>query len=183
MSLPDDASGDTILMAQLRSRMAWALSTFMQIWARGAKPYLSANERVESVELAEAFIDAYTRLAARNLSLERLLYRIRPKLHYVAHLIHDVRTSGLNPEAVACWLDEDHMKWLATIAASLHAKTASLKLAKRYLLKRSIGWMQHSKKKLSALHLLSACLSQRPALENFDPEPYTLNLNILIPEP
>ena len=112
----------------------------LQIWARGQKPYLSRQETDESIALGRLWLQAYQKLAHESQSSQRLLWRIRPKLHYCDHLLSHTQATMANPEAYANWIDEDHMKWLSALAAAVSSRTCYKQLARRYLLKRTLAW-------------------------------------------
>ena len=49
-------------------------------------------------------------LADRALQQQRLLWKMRPKLHYISHLISEMLATNLNPVHMSNFLDEDNMK-------------------------------------------------------------------------
>ena len=120
--------------------MAWSVSTLLQLWAAGSKPYLSDHEMRETIFLGDLFLATFQRLAAFNVHAGKLLYHFKPKLHMLGHLLEFVAETKENPETFSDWVDEDHMKWLAKIAASLKPKTATQQLSKQYVLKRTLAW-------------------------------------------
>ena len=120
--------------------MAWSVSTLLQLWAAGSKPYLSDHEMRESIFLGDLFLATFQRLAAYNVRAKKLLYHFKPKIHMLAHLFDFAAETKENPESFSNWVDEDNMKWLAKIAASLKPKTAGQQLSKQYILKRTLAW-------------------------------------------
>jgi hypothetical protein len=70
---------------------------------------LTANV-VEQISVAgDLFLLSYQALAAHNLERQVALYRVRPKTHYLCHLIEFVQRYKLNPRFVNCFMDEDFM--------------------------------------------------------------------------
>ncbi|CAE7209162.1 unnamed protein product, partial [Symbiodinium sp. CCMP2456] len=126
--LPDNATGHAVFMARQRTTMAWSVSTLLQLWAAGSKPYLSDNEVRESTFLGDLFLATFQRLAAYNVHANKLLYHFKPKIHMLGHLFEFAAQTKENPESFSNWVDEDNMKWLAKIAASLKPKTAGQQL-------------------------------------------------------
>ena len=144
--MPDNATGHVIFMARLRATMAWSASTLLQLRAFGSKPYLSGDEVRESTFLGGLFLDSFQRLAAFYAHAGKLLYHFKPKLHMLGHLLEFVASGAQNPESFSNWVDEDNMKWLAQIAASLKPKTATQQLSKQYILKRTLAWSRDAEK-------------------------------------
>ena len=97
-------------------------------------------------------MSTYQYMARRSLQKGDLNYRVRPKHHYTAHLEQWIHSYGWNPQARSTFMDEDHMKALATVAAKLHPRTLRVQFPKRYALKRILSWSEdgkmHQEKKL-----------------------------------
>ena len=125
---------------QVRSTMLWSLSTCLQVWLQGDRPFLSKDEQQESSALLELHLISYQYLASESLKSQRLGYYVRPKFHYCAHLLEWLKERGANPQAFSCFMDEDHMKALRGIVTSLHPTTSIMKLAPRYMLKRLVSF-------------------------------------------
>ena len=105
-------------------------------------PFLTSAQKHESYRMLRLHLGSYQKLAARALREGRTLYKVRPKHHYSRHLADWVNLTGWNPSARSCFLDEDHMKFLAAVASRLHPNTLLLKFAKRYSLKRVLSWQK-----------------------------------------
>lgn len=123
--------------------MAWSVSTLLQLWAAGSKPFLSHDETRESTFLGNLFLESFQGLAAFNVHAGKLLYHFKPKLHMLGQLLDFVASTNENPESFSNWVDEDNMKWLAKIAASLKPQTATQQLSKQYILKRTLAWSRN----------------------------------------
>ena len=119
------------------------VSTLLQLWAAGSKPFLSHDETRESTFLGNLFLESFQGLAAFNVHAGKLLYHFKPKLHMLGHLLDFVASTNENPESFSNWVDEDNMKWLAKIAASLKPQTATQQLSKQYILKRTLAWSRN----------------------------------------
>ena len=105
-------------------------------------PFLTSSQKHESYRMLRLHLGSYQKLAARALREGRTWYKVRPKHHYSRHLADWVNLTGWNPSARSCFLDEDHMKFLAAVASRLHPNTLLLKFAKRYSLKRVLSWQK-----------------------------------------
>ena len=82
------------------------------------------------------FLLAYQVLAATALQRQQLIWKLRPKHHYLCHLISETEQTGLNPMHMSNFLDEDHMKHLRAIVHSCHPAKVLTSWSKRYLLKK-----------------------------------------------
>ena len=115
-------------------------------------PYLTAAQRNESCALLRLHMSAYQFLSKRAQTNSVLLYRMRPKTHYTVHLLQWVWQTGQNPQQQSCFLDEDHTKGLAGIAAALHPRTFNVEFGRRYSLKRVLAFdpkrLQQQKKRI-----------------------------------
>ena len=140
--LPPDTDASSRHNMQLRTTLAWSCSAMMHVWATGRKPFLTNDEVQESCALGRLWMQIYQQLAWESVRSQRLLWHIRPKLHFLDHMLGHTEDTHANPEAFANWLDEDHMKWLAKIAAAVHTRGAGMQLARRYLLRRTIAWQR-----------------------------------------
>ena len=100
-------------------------------------PFLTSAQKHESYRMLRLHLGSYQKLAARALREGRTLYKVRPKHHYSRHLADWVNLTGWNPSARSCFLDEDHMKFLAAVASRLHPNTLLLKFAKEIFLEKS----------------------------------------------
>ena len=112
-------------LAQVRSTMMHAVSACLHVWYKGRSPHLTADEASESCSLMETFLQCYQHLASYHLKHRRMLYRIRPKLHYLNHAVAHCRKSLLNPMHISCFLDEDcswqrHACWIFIIDQTEH---------------------------------------------------------------
>ena len=101
----------------LRSTMMHAVSACLHIWYKGRSPHLTADEARESCSLMETFLQCYQHLALYHLKHRRMLYRFRPKLHYINHALAQCRKSLLNPVHISCFLDEDCNMFLSSASS------------------------------------------------------------------
>ena len=140
--MPHDSPGSHIFESQLRAVMCFSLSAALSIWSKGERPHLSHAEAAESSWLGCLHLVRYQALASRALTRGEFLWRVRPKHHYIAHLLDETRRWKLNPMAASTFLDEDHMKQLRGVSSACHPKTMLKAWARRYILKRSLLWQR-----------------------------------------
>ena len=95
------------------------------------------------LEFGTRFLRGYLYLAKLCMDLRVAGFRLRPKLHYMHHLLHDIRRQLRNPEckyvfscaALLCESNEDYIGRLARVSRRVAAKTAGLRTTQRYLVK------------------------------------------------
>ena len=98
----------------------WALDSSLSVCGQGCKPHLSDAETLESCFLLRTFLLSYQYAANRSLSRRELLFKLRPKLHYVDHLERETAIGKLNFIHFACFKDEDLMKGLKRVVTGTH---------------------------------------------------------------
>ena len=91
------ASGkDVSPEAKLRAAAMWSLLAFIKICDHG-DIFLEDAEASKAEQLGNYFLAAYQKMADAALTSNDCLFRLRPKLHYFAHLLNFVAHSRLNP--------------------------------------------------------------------------------------
>lgn len=141
-SLPASSDGITIYHAQLRASMCFSLSACLSIWTKGCRPSLSDQERSVSVAMGRLFLEMYAALSLEAQIDQKLLFKVRPKHHYMRHLLDQTEISGRNPLALSNFTDEDHMKHLRGISLGCHPLTVTTTWARRYILKQTLLWQR-----------------------------------------
>lgn len=138
--LDETADPEAVFHAQVRACMCFSLSNLLSTWSQGGRPLLQPAERKATQRLGVWFLAAYSYLAAKALERRLLLYKLRPKHHYLVHLLEHAAESGMNPMHLSNFLDEDNMKMMRGVAKACHAKTVKHAWARRYILKKVLGW-------------------------------------------
>ena len=141
---------------QIRNCMLWSLSACLSIWYQGGRPFLTAAETAESVELGRLHLICYQMLASIALQQGRLLYHLRPKFHYMDHLLQHTESTRQNPVQYGNWIDEDQMKSMRQVAMACHASTMLTGWSKRYVLKKTLLWDRLANARASAGKRLQA---------------------------
>lgn len=129
--------------------MVWNLSEALSIWYRGPRPTLTREQAERSAECGRKHLRCYAKLAAEALDAERFLYKLRPKHHYMEHLLDEVKRLHRNPMSQSNFCDEDNMKILKGVSAACHPKTVLRTWARRYVLKKTIFWHRLANTKAS----------------------------------
>ena len=109
-----------------------------------ADVFLSSDERRQTQVLGSMFLDSYSRLACEAHHRGLLLWRMRPKFHYLQHALESsVVGSGRNPCWDACWLDEDYVRWAMKIFRKAAHKTACENILRRTLVMLKYSLSRH----------------------------------------
>ena len=58
---------------------------------------------------------------------------MRPKHHFIFHVMLDVKANRLNPRIFACWGEESYLGRLKYIARQCHVKTMTRRALERYI--------------------------------------------------
>ena len=94
-------------------------------------------EKGKAAEVSDSlfrFIRAYTWLASHFFGLRRLLFRIRPKLHYVYHQALEIRETQLNLSCFHTFNEESFLGKIKTLAKACHGRTMCKQVFARYVL-------------------------------------------------
>ncbi|CAE7241970.1 unnamed protein product [Symbiodinium sp. CCMP2592] len=124
--------------ALLRQRMVWNLDSALSIFGTASRPHAATSDVHLGCRRFTTFLLSYQKLALNALQQQRLLFKLRPKLHYLQHLILDTQQTELNAMAMSNFGDEDHMKVLKSVSHACHPGKVLTSWAKRYLIKKCL---------------------------------------------
>ena len=139
-ALPLDADPGFAHWNQMRASMLWSLDSALSLFGRGQRPWLSAAEAREGADLLQLHLDLYQQMARISLRKRVLGYKIRPKCHYICHLIYAIQEDGLNPMHVANFAEEDYMKFMRNCVHGCHPRAILTAWTSRYILRRALMW-------------------------------------------
>ena len=138
--LPEDCSDARVHWSRVRASMLYSLDASLSVCGAGNRPHLWNEQKLEACWLLRTFLLAYQHLASLALRERRLLYKLRPKLHYTDHLERETYFSGLNPMQVANFEDESFMGHMKHTVAATHPRSQLRTWSKRYVAKRTFAW-------------------------------------------
>lgn len=99
-------------------------------------------------------IRGFKRVAAHCLQHQEPGFRLKPKLHALAHIGLELRevlqtpaVRVINPLIWSCEMNEDHIGHVARVSRKLATRTLALRMAQRYLLKSRAVFRRHFNKK------------------------------------
>lgn len=93
------------------------------------KFFLTPAEKNTAATLWNIYASTFLRLAREAVENHKLLWRVRPKMHLIQHLMDWPRM--VNPSMYSCWMDED---WLRKISRTL--KLSAVATAQKRVLQR-----------------------------------------------
>ena len=127
--------------AQQRAGMLWSLDSALSVFGIGDRPFLGDKEVSGGCDLMDLHLILLQKMAGESLKRRELLWRLRPKDHYITHLVDSVRKTRLNPMHLANFVDEDHMKQLRGTVHACHPRSMLRTWSRRYILKRVLLWL------------------------------------------
>lgn len=102
----------------------------------GSEPLLK-----EVCSLMDIHLVAYQTLASQTELRGLFLYKVRPKHHYVQHMMDDLKRNLVNPRvAASCWSDGSFLGRLKRIGVQCHERNMADRLFQRYILYLSLRW-------------------------------------------
>ena len=112
----------------------WAANYFMLVLMSGNQ-FLSQEECTNIYTVGWLFVTSWAKLATIAHGRSEQLFKLRPKWHYLAHVLLDIssRESRRNPAWDACFLEEDFVKWNLRMFRKMAKTTACENLRKRSL--------------------------------------------------
>jgi hypothetical protein len=122
-----------------RGAMAWNLLRFLDIIEREGV-IMSDAAAEQAQKCGELFLLHWTSLAAKAGNDNRAGYKLRPKLHYFAHLIEELTHTYENPRRQELSLAEDFIGKMKRIGKKCHRKKVSIEAVKRRLLVHASRW-------------------------------------------
>lgn len=146
----------TLEKAMAMDKFAWTRSDFLMTTAlralkaigvlfhtlHSASFWLSPEEAERVIESGHAFCRFYSSLSLASLSRNLCLYKIKPKMHMLCHLIHRCiqqyradEGSVINFLAFSTFQSEDFVGQVSRISRRVSAKTHGVKIYHRYLVR------------------------------------------------
>ena len=124
--------------AQLRATMCWTLDVALSTFNLNKCVIMSAPCVAEVTWLRRLHLACYQRLSCESLPKNEVNFKIRPKSHYLCHLVDVFSQNKICLQHLSAFLDEDFMGKTRSIAQSCHGSTYHKAWARRYCLKRAL---------------------------------------------
>ena len=95
--------------------------------------FMSAEERSTTVIAGKFFLRSYMLLAREALHVQNEHYfKIRPKIHYIQHVLERLQQSCRNPTFACNFMDEDWLKYAMGLKRKMAHKTSPHWILKRF---------------------------------------------------
>ena len=124
-------------MDQVLATLLWATAEFIHVsdHAEFVLSQASLDQLHHAANLADM---TYAWLC--NHTHERLLFRPRPKNHYMGHLTDQTVRLRLNPRDLACWQDETYLGFVKKLTRMCHGSSVLKTSLLRYFLCLALRW-------------------------------------------
>jgi hypothetical protein len=132
-----DASSD---YDRLVGSMCWYLLDVVRIFDSVKSPILPVPMAARAAKHGRCFLKSYQLLATWALAASLPAWKLRPKLHYAAHLFDELVTCRENPRRLDLFDAEDYIGKMKKIASACHRLTASLRTVQRMIEFLSHRW-------------------------------------------
>ena len=111
----------------------WAAVQLIGVLSHGSL-FLTESERSTAVVTGSLFVRSYISLASQSLEVGDHLFKCRPKLHFLLHIVEDVGLPGAsrNPFCDSTFVDEDYVKQALIVKRRVSYRKASLNVLKRF---------------------------------------------------
>lgn len=121
---------------QLRATCLYGIAAFLNLlWSSlGRGKILTEAEAETAAFYGTLHVNAYLELAAISEAKQEHNYKVRPKVHYLCHIIDRLEVDRVNPLSVATLIDEDFMGKLKQIGRMCHGS----RMLDRVISRRSI---------------------------------------------
>lgn len=128
----DDKGEDVML--QILSECCFSLQRATEIQSIGGI-ILGKDEAAEASKCLFVFVGCYSWLALACHDKKWLLFKCRPKLHYIMHTAEDLKSLRLNQlKLFSTFTEESFLGRIKSIAQQVHGRTFAMRVFQRYLL-------------------------------------------------
>ncbi len=118
---------------RLRANAAWNMNEFLSILE--ASPLLMSSEQCEQAHRAAyMYLLSWQQLAYNAAQSGKFLYKIRPKHHYLCHIVDEMLKTKVNPLRESCLPNEAYLGKVKRLTRQCHGGNAMLRFLQRYLL-------------------------------------------------
>ena len=110
----------------------WAAHTFSGCMMH-AGMFMTEEERCTTVTAGKFFLRSYMQLAHQALNVEKEYYfKVRPKIHFIQHLLERLQQSCRNPTFACNFMDEDWLKHALGLKRKMAHSTSPHWILKRF---------------------------------------------------
>ena len=129
---------------ELRATMLWSMHEFI-IGLDHADTHLVEAETGRFVAMGRVFLLTYQKLADNARRDSKAFWKVRPKLHYYAHLLIHIERTRQNPRRYHLFTAEDFMGRCKVIGRVCHRRRCCKRIVDRLLVFYLHRWHRHYK--------------------------------------
>ena len=112
--------------------LLWSINSAMAILYGSHSWFLSSQDQSRVKTLGSLFLQVYVRMAVNAISAHKFIFRCRPKLHLLDHLLRSRRR--INCARYSTWMDEDFLKHIGHTLRLTSGLSAQTRTLQRWLL-------------------------------------------------
>ena len=109
----------------------WAASNFLGILMT-AGLYLTKEEQDSGYMLGSLFLESYFSLAREAVNNQDLLWKTRPKIHFLCRVVDDLLLRSRNMGRDSTFMDEDAMKYILYMKRGIKHGRSPINVLRRY---------------------------------------------------
>ena len=109
----------------------WAASNMVGLLMTSGV-FMTGEERETGYFYGSLFLSSYLSLANEAIAADVLLWKIRPKYHFLCHVISDLNDFARNQAKLSTWIDEDGMKHALRMMRMMISSTSPVNMLKRW---------------------------------------------------
>ncbi len=146
--IADERPHDTAL--QVLAECCYGLQRSTEVQSEGGL-ILERGDADEASKNLYTFIGCFSWLALYSVDNKWVLFKCRPKLHYLMHTAEDLASLRLNQlKLFSTFVEESFLGRVKSIATQVHGKTLTLRVLQRYILILALSF--HHFKERMAMH-------------------------------
>ena len=145
---------DGSLRSKFRSTCMHAMAKFLRVLDH-AGAILTEAEVFSARRAGRLYLQTYQWLAVHTEERGESLWPLRPKMHYLDHVIEHQLPTRINPKICQCDDDETFMNTMKRIGSKCHGLSVMRRQVQRYVLALSIRL--HTRKQQGCLSLRAGC--------------------------
>jgi len=120
------------LEIRLAAALFWGAADFFHVIDKSPM-FMNRLQIQETLRAGNTFLKSAIMLADLALTNLVLRWKHRPKLHYLHHQVGEVKF-GFNPRFFNCFIDEDFVGKMSSLASKTHKTTTAYRTMLRYMI-------------------------------------------------
>ena len=110
---------------------AWAANAFSRCLSHSGL-FLTPEERQTAITTGDLFLMSYMSLATEAIQADEKYFKVRPKIHYLQHLLQQLQGVHRNPYYSSTFMDEDWIRHAIGLQRKMAHKTSPYNILRRF---------------------------------------------------